>query len=79
MLFDALDVERRRDRGREELSSMEIMTAAVGVVVDMALMVLALIAIGIAATAGWAIIASLAEIAREKIRRKKGKKNGEDL
>ena len=56
---------------------MEIMTDAVGVVVDMALMVLALIAIGIAATAGWAIIASLAEIAREKIsRRRKRKKQG---
>lgn len=56
---------------------MEIMTAAVGVVVDMALMVLALIAIGIAATAGWVIIASLAEIARDKIsRRKKRKKQG---
>lgn len=56
---------------------MEIMTAAVGVVVDMALMVLALIAIGIAATAGWAIIASLAEIAQEKIsRRRKRKKQG---
>lgn len=56
---------------------MEIMTAAVGVVVDMALMVLALIALGIAATAGWAISASLAEIAREKIsRRRKRKKQG---
>ena len=56
---------------------MEIMTAAVGVVVDMALMVLALIALGIAATAGWAIIASLAEIAREKIsRRRQRKKQG---
>lgn len=56
---------------------MEIMTAAVGVVVDMALMVLALIALGIAATAGWAIITSLAEIAREKIsRRRKRKKQG---
>lgn len=56
---------------------MDIMTAAVGVVVDMALMVLALIALGIAATAGWAIIAGLAEIAREKIsRRRKRKKQG---
>lgn len=58
---------------------MEIMTAAVGVVVDVALMVLALIALGIAATAGWAIIASLAEIARDKIsRRKRRKTKGAD-
>ena len=56
---------------------MEIMTAAVGVVVDMALMVLAMIALGIAATAGWAIISSVAEIAREKIsRRRQRKKQG---
>lgn len=58
---------------------MEIMTAVVGVVVDMVLMVLALIALGIAVTVGWAIIDGLTEIAQEKIRRKKGKTNGEDL
>lgn len=59
---------------------MEIMKTAVGAVVDVALMVLTVIALGIAATAGWAIIASLAEIAREKIRRKKRQKTkGEDL